>query len=867
MSATSRTTSATAPPTRSALPTSSDRTGHRPCLFPRGHQHHTGGRVISAQLCANPRSAVRLLVCTLASSLLVGHAAILAADHTSLQPIGAVASVARTAQGLRLQCADGASVTLSVLAPDLVRVRTLFAGQTAALDHSWAIARTEWPKTPFTVQENADAVTLGTGELHVVIRRAPLLIEFRDAATGRVLNADARPMARDAKTGAVGAAKKLGFDEHFYGLGEKAARLDKRRGKFTMWNSDTPGYVEGTDPIYQSIPLYLGLEHGVAYGLFYDNAWRSTFEFGHLTQESANYTADGGELDYYFIAGPALKKVVSRYTELTGRMPLPPLWSLGHQQSRYSYYPDKLVEHIADKYRAHDLPLDVIHLDIHYMDGYRVFTWDKTRFPDPAGLARSLSAKGVRLITIVDPGVKFQPEGGYPVYDEGAEKDYYLRQTDGTVYVGEVWPGKSVFVDYTKEEARRWWGDWHRTLTDAGIAGIWTDMNEPADFLDPTGKRHEHIRFDDLGQRTPYNGMRNTFALNMARATYEGLQRLQPDRRPFVITRAGYAGIQRYAVKWTGDNNATFASLSLNVPMFASLGLSGQPFIGADIPGFIGRGDGELLARSYQIAAFSPFFRNHTAIDSYDKEPWRFGAYYEGIARKFIKLRYQLLPFLYTTMEEAHRTGVPLFRPLVLNFQEDENTATIDDQFMVGDALLAAPVTRAAQREREVYLPAGNWFDFWTGAPVEGGRTHVVPAPLDHLPLYVRAGSIIPSTVAMSHTGEKPWDPLRFDIYPDASGAATGSLYEDDGLTSAHERGVFRRTAVSFSGGRLTLHSEGSHRTPARHFEIVLHGDRTVSAVIANGQSLASAHWSRTAKGALTVRIADDGQPLSLEFR
>ncbi|MBA4138481.1 MAG: alpha-glucosidase [Opitutus sp.] len=827
---------------------------------------------------------MRLLVCALASSLFVGHAAILAAEQRSLQPVGAVTSLSRTAEGVQLACADGSAVAISILAPDLVRVRAQFAGQPAAKDHSWAIAKTDWTKTKFQLSETADAITLGTGEVNVVIRRNPLLIEFRDAATGRVVNADHRPIARDPKSGTIGASKKLGFDEHFYGLGEKAARLDKRRGKFVMWNSDTPGYEEGKDPIYQSVPFYLGLEDGVAYGLFFDNSYRSTFEFGHLTQESADYSAEGGELNYYYFHGPSLKKIVGRYTELTGRMAMPPLWALGHQQSRYSYYPDTMLDRVVEEYRKRDLPLDVIYLDIHYMDAYRVFTWDRTRFPDPAALTKRLGEKGVRVVTIIDPGVKHQPPAAgakdptqdrdlassadsYYVFNEGIAKDFFLHRQDGSLWIGEVWPGKSVFVDYTKEEARRWWGDLHRALTDRGIAGVWTDMNEPADFLDQTGKTQMDVVFDDLGQLSPYAKNRNTFALNMARATYEGLQRLQPDRRPFVITRAGYAGIQRYAVKWTGDNNATFPSVALNIPMFASLGISGQAFVGADVPGFIGRGDGELLARAYQVAAFAPFLRNHTAIDQYDKEPWRFGAHYEGIVRKFLKLRYALMPFLYTTIEEAHRTGVPLFRPLVLNFQHDPNTANLDDEFMVGDALLAAPVTRAAQREREVYLPDGVWFDYWTGAQHRGGQTLRVEVPLDHLPLYVRGGSVVPSTVPMNHTGEKPWSPLRFDIYPDANGAATGSLYEDDGLSPAHERGAFRRTTVKFSASQLTLSREGGHATPSRNFEIVLHGAREVNAVIVNGQPLAPAQWTRDAQGALTVRLADNGQPLALELR
>ncbi|MFI5357692.1 MAG: glycoside hydrolase family 31 protein [Opitutales bacterium] len=787
--------------------------------------------------------------------------------------IGPVTAFTRETRGVELQCAGGTTVTLTVLASDLVRVRALWPGQPAAPDHSWALAGADWPAVPWRLTTDDTALTLATDVLQVVVHRQPLLIEFRDPATGRVINADAQPMARDPATGEVTAAKRLGFDEHFYGLGEKASALDHRRGKFVLWNSDTPGYVAGRDPLYQSIPFYLGLEDGRGYGLFYDNSYRSTFTFGDLTQEYAGYSAAGGELNYYFFQGPSLKQVVSRYTELTGRMPLPPLWSLGHQQSRYSYYPDSMVERVVDEYRARDLPLDVVHLDIHYMDGFRVFTWNPQRFPDPAGLIRRLAAQGVRAITIVDPGIKYEPAvpgrpAPYPVFAEGLAHDYFLRQRDGSLYVGEVWPGPAVFVDYTKESARRWWGDQLHTLTDAGVAGIWTDMNEPADFTDQTGERHRNIVFDDLGTKSPYAKNRNVFALNMARATYEGLARLQPDGRPFVITRAGYAGIQRYAVTWTGDNNATFAGLALNLPMFANMGLSGQPFVGSDLPGFIGRGSGELLARAYEVATFVPFSRNHGAIDQYDHEPWRYGKPYEDIVRRYLKLRYRLLPFLYTAMETAHRTGLPVFRPLVLDFQDDPSTLNLDDQFMVGDTFLVAPVLLPGERGREVYLPAGRWYDFWTGAALAGtGDLLRVGAPLDHLPLYVRGGSIVPSTVAMNHTGEKPWDPLTLDIYPDAQGTAAGSLYEDDGLTRQYAHGAFRRTTFDFQAGRLTWKVDGQFQVPARTFAIVLHAAPAGAAVWLDGVALPAAAWTREASGPLTVHLADDGRPHQLEFR
>jgi len=818
-------------------------------------------------------------------ALLFVSVPLLAFEVEGLRPVAPVVSLARDERSLTLHCSDGSLVRISPLTPGIVRVRATFSGQPAEPGHSWAIAKEDWKAFPWTFSESAEAIVISTGQIEVRIKRDPLLIDFVDPQTGQVINADQRPLSRDPVKGRVAAFKKFGFDEHFYGLGEKAARLDKRRGRFVQWNSDTPGYVEGTDPIYQSVPFYMGLENGRAYGLFYDNSHRSEFDLGFSGQEYAGFCAEAGEIDYYFFAGPSMRSILASYTELTGRMPMPPLWSLGNQQCRYSYYPDSLVEKVVRTFREKDLPLDVMYLDIHYMDGYRSFTWDRSRFPDPKGLMERLAKEGVRVVTIVDPGIKYQPvpndapaESRYSVFDQGLAKDYFLRRKDGSLYLGEVWPGKAVFVDYTKEDARRWWGDLHGSFLDAGVAGFWNDMNEPSDFLDKSGATQADVVFDDRGKRTLYGRNRNTFALNMARATYEGLLRLQPDRRPFIVTRAGYAGIQRYATMWTGDNNATWDSLALSIPMFASLGLSGEAFVGSDVPGFIGRGDAELLARSYQIASLVPLCRNHAAVDVYDHEPWRYGTQAEGIVRKYLKLRYALLPFLYTTLEEAHRTGLPLFRAPLINYQEDSNFLNMDDQFMVGDALLAAPVVRAGERGREVYLPSGLWYDFWSGRLVEGGTSFRVEAPLDHLPLYVRGGSIIPSTEPMQHTGEKPWDPLRFDIYPDQGNAASGSLYEDDGLSQAYLRGVYRRTRLSFSrkGAVQSLElaaAEGSYSPPARSFELRVHGQAGFNKVLLDGRELPAVQagegktgWWQDRENRLCVRLTDDSKPHTLTF-
>src|SRR4030095_12237937 len=752
-------------------------------------------------------------VCALAAN-------VSAQDITRLEKIGSVVSHMQTDRGLFLSCSDNSQVLIAVLAPDLVRVRASFTKSFPTRDHSWAIAKANWSGVPFTVNETPDSITITTDELEVVVRRSPLLVEFRDARTHQVLNADERPMSYDAGARLasmmfdptagmfVAASKKLGFDEHFYGLGEKAARLDKRRSSFVNWNSDTPGYIENRDPIYQTIPFYIGLQRGIAYGIFFDNSYRSYFDFGKSSQQRAWFGAEGGEMNYYFFHGPSIKKVLGRYADLTGHMPLAPLWALGNQQSRWSYYPDTMVEEVVRQYRERDLPLDVVHLDIDYMHGYRVFTFDTNRFPNPKTLADRLGRQGVKLVTIVDPGVKHQPPAAgtpeqkstarelqsqaqrYYVFDEGLAKNYFQRRKNGELFVPRVWPGDSVFVDFTLPEARIWWGDLHRAYLDNGISGIWNDMNEPSDFVDQTGKNQMDVVSNDEGEDSTHAKNRNVFALLMARATYEGLERLRPDKRPYVITRAAYAGIQRYSTMWTGDTNSTWEALALNIPMYATLGLSGEPFIGGDVGGFIGRGNGELLVRSYQVSFLAPFCRNHKTIDGYDQEPWRFGQYYEDIVRKYLKLRYQLLPFLYTTLEEAHRTGVPLFRPLVLNYQDDESTYNLDDEFMIGEDLLVAPIVKPDLTSRLVYLPKGLWYDYWTNRKYSGGATVRVDAPLETVPMFVRGGGFMLQAPPMNYVGEKPFDPITFSIYPDDKGSASTSLYEDDeiGRASCRER-------------------------------------------------------------------------------
>ena len=771
-----------------------------------------------------------------------------AIDLNGLSPVEPMASYTSTRDTVTVVCRDRSQVRFYMLAPDLIRVRAAFRRGLPERDHSWAIAKTAWDAPRWNVKDESDGLLITTDEVEVLVHRSPLLVEFRDAKTHRTINADALPMMWDphVEDGRVAALKRLGPDEHFYGLGEKAAHFDKKRAQFTMWNSDTPAYKEGTDPIYQDIPFYLGWQHGEAYGIFFDNSYRTNFDFAGESPDHVTFEADGGEMNYYFFHGPSMKKIVARYADLTGHLPMPPKWALGNQQSRWGYYPASVAEEIVRRYRADNLPLDVLHLDIDYMNGYRVFTWDPRGFPDPSAFTDKLRKQGVKVVVIVDPGVKYEPpEAGtadaatnpelapqdksYYVFNQGMAEDYFLKRKDGKLWIGAVWPGKAVYTDYTLEAAARWWGDLHRAYLDHGVAGIWNDMNEPSDFVDQTGKTQMDVVTYDQGADSLYAGNRNVFALNEARATYQGLERLRPNERPYVITRAAYAGIQRYSTMWTGDNTATWDAMALSIPMFETLGLGGQPFVGADAGGFIGRTNAELQTRWYEIAFLTPFCRNHAERDAYDHEPWRFGSYYEGIIRKYLKLRYRLLPFLYTVLEEAHRTGVPIFRPLLLNYQTDESTLNLDDQFMIGSDLLVAPILRPGLTARLVYLPAGTWYDYWTGQKIPGGRMVHAEAPLEQVPLYVRGGAIIPMGPEMNYVGEKATDPITFEIYPDGQGKAEAALYEDDGVSPAYRNGVFRRTGVKYAGGQVEVSApSGSYQPGARKFVFSVRGGKAV---------------------------------------
>jgi alpha-glucosidase len=768
--------------------------------------------------------------------------------------VGAVAPPQREGQTLLFEGPQG-RVILSVLAPDLVRVR--FAPGPLGRDHSYAVVGRGPgdPRASFDV--SPERTIVATVALKITVRHDPFRITFADAA-GTSLDEDDPERGMAASGAAVRVWKRLREDEHVYGLGEKAGSLDKRGNhlggtSYAMWNTDAYGYDAGTDPLYVAVPFFLVLRGGAAHGVFFDNTFRSSFDVGKESPGLLSFGAEGGELDYYFIQGPSPRRVLERFADLTGHMPLPPRWSLGFHQSRWGYYPESRVRFIADNFRQRRIPADTLWLDIDYLDDHKPFTWDRERFPDPKRLMADLRAQGFRIVTIVDPHLK--KERGYAPYEAGLAGDHFVKNPDGSLYEGRVWPGVSVFPDFSRPATRDWWAGLYAPLVEAGVAGIWNDMNEPAVFDVPSGTMPLSVRHDNEGRPSDHREIHNVYGMLMSRATHEGLRRLRPSARPFILSRASFAGGQRYAALWPGDNTANWPHLRMTIPLFAGMGLSGLPFVGADIGGYAGRPSAELFTRWLQLGVFYPFMRAHSETGMPDKEPWSFGARHEASNRRAIELRYELLPEIYNVLEEASRTGMPAFRPLFLESPEDPETYGLEDEFLFGADLLVAPVVVEAATQRALYLPKGDWYDFWTGRLFAGGKRIDVPVDLDAIPIFARAGAFVFRQPVVQHTGEMPGQPLEVEVFPAAQSNA--SLYEDEGEGFDYQKGAFarRRFEQRRVAGACTITvsaPEGSYRWPSRSLVLRVHSEGQPRRVAAGAQllpRLAPEKWSAEARG------------------
>lgn len=531
-------------------------------------------------------------------------------------------------------------------------------------------------------------------------------------------------------------------------------------------------------------------------------------------------------MNYYFFYGPDIPKVVRSYTDLTGSPELPPLWSLGYHQSKWSYFPDKRVLDLAREFREQKIPCDAIYLDIDYMDGFRCFTWDKDKFPDPKGMVKKLEEDGFKTVVMIDPGIKVDRD--YWVYQEGLKNNYFSKRADGPLMHGKVWPGVCAFPDYTNPEVREWWAGLYKDfMSDSGVHAVWNDMNEPAVMEVPTKTAPLDTRHNYDGHPCSHRKAHNVYGTQMVRATYEGVKKSVFPKRPFVITRAAYSGAQRYCCTWTGDNVATWEHLWIANVQVQRMCLSGYSFVGTDIGGFAEQPSGELFARWIQLGIFHPFCRVHSSGDHGDQEPWSFDPEVTDIVRKYIELRYQLLPYLYTTFYKYSVHKVPMIKSLVYYDQADPQTHFRTDEFIFGDQILVCPVQEPNAQGRRMYFPKGQWHNYWTGEVVEGGLEKWVPAEIDKIPLYVKAGAIIPFYPVQQYVGEKEIDQLELRVYY-TEGQEESTVYEDAQDGYDYKKGVYSLRKLRLVGKKneliLQQFKDGTFETPYETFKLNLIG-------------------------------------------
>lgn len=687
--------------------------------------------------------------------------------------------------------------------------------------------------------------------------------------------------------GKVSAVVKIPPATSLYATGEVAGPLLRNGRKVVAWNTDAYGYQDDAVSLYKSHPWVLAVRpDGTAFGVLADTTYRCEIDTAYTNPDEIRFTADGPAFPVIIIEKPSALEVVQALTKLTGLPPLPALWTLGYHQCRYSYYPEARVREIADNFRSREIPCDVIWFDIHYYESFRCFTFDPVYFPDPKKLNADLLKQGFHNVWMINPGIKSreEPSPNEPpaeerakepqnireareaqknvfraIRDSGVKNDVYVKRADGTTYEGEVWPGWCYFPDYTAPRVRDWWAPWYKPFMDHGITGVWNDMNEPAIFnVSSKTMPLDNVHAGDPTLLTPmgtpqgeakakgdHARYHNVYGMTMVKGSREGIQAANPDKRPFVLSRATYIGGQRYHAGWSGDNTANWYHVEASVPMTLNMCLSGLSFYGPDIGGFAADGDALMFERWIGFGTLLPFCRAHTGVGNIDKEPWAFGPEVEETSRLAIQRRYRLMPYIYTLFREASTQGSPVLRPVFFADPTDPALRSEDDSFLIGGDLLVAPQL-VPDRSRTPLMPKGAWRELAWQAPTNSkNTTKGLDSQNEDLPrLYVRPGAIIPTGPVMQYTGEKPLDPLILIVNPDATGVATGVLYEDQGDGYAYQqKDDYRLTTFSSTrtGDTLTITSstQGKRAGLSRTIEVrVLLEGREVVKSFKAGQPL-----------------------------
>jgi alpha-glucosidase len=747
-----------------------------------------------------------------------------------LQSAGNVVSVVVSPDQADFTLDSHALARVQMLDTDLVRVRLNPSGSLSTVQ-TGAVTGTGLTSPGATITNNATAVIFTTQYAVVVVVKKPFQVV--------VLRPDQSLVTADVPNGVIWNdglildQKIADPSEAFFGLGERGGPINRRGRNILMHNVDSSGYGEFTDPLYISIPFYYGILNGKAYGVFVDNSADPFFDMDSEKKGIVTFGASAGELNYYVMTGPEPSRVANTYARLTGFTQLPPKWAIGYHQSHYGYPSQAAIMSVAAEFRQRQIPCDALWLDINYMNQQRMFTWDPVAFPNPLQMNKDLDAQGFKRVNIIEPLMQTAD----PLWDFGNVNGMFVLNPDGTTLVSNIWYGDVSFLDFSNPATQAWYKEALAGFLTVGVNGIWSDLNEPAQNFMP------QATYDFAGHPLPDLGGRDIYALRELAVMNAAWSESHPNDRYWGVSRSGYAGIQRYSANWSGDTLSTFDSLRVSLEMSISMGFSGQNFFGHDIGGFLGVPSAELYTRWLEFGSYIPLFRTHSTDTSGDREPWIYGDPYTGIATNVIDQRYRMLPYLYSVFYAAATEGTPVLGPLPFYFPADTTTYSQDQSFLLGPSLLVAPIITQGATSRAVYLPQGNdWYDFYTDTMYAGGSSVTASAPLDTIPVYVRAGAILPSGPVMQYTSDPSAPPdLTVDVYPGPD--STFVLYEDDGSSLGYQIGASQSTYITHTspnGWNVVVFQKfsSSFQTPNRPIWVYLHGIAASPSQVLLNQSL-----------------------------
>ncbi|MBO9634179.1 MAG: DUF4968 domain-containing protein [Chitinophagaceae bacterium] len=769
-----------------------------------------------------------------------------------------------------------ARVSIKICSPSVLKIWFSADGQFKRNNESFAVIREDLEQAaPVQVNDEPQAYEIFTSRLRIRVNKSPFRLQVFDKWQKLLLSDhNEKGLLQDSNT--VAAFKQLRSDEQFFGLGEKSGPVNRRGRTYTMWNSDKPCYGPQEDPLYKSIPFFFS---NYKYGIFFDNTWKSKFDFGAASSEYFSFSSNGGEMVYYFIHGNDYAQIIEQYTQLTGKPIMPPNWAFGFSQCRGLYTNEKLARTVAAEFRKRKIPCDIIYQDIGWTEGLQNFKWAPDRYSDPKGMLKYLDSLGFKMIVSQDPVISQKTA---EQWKEADAKGYFTTdiRTGRSYDMPWPWGGNCGVVDFTNPEVADWWGEYQQKPLSDGVRGFWTDMGEPAwsneDATDRLFMKHHAGMHGEI---------HNVYGLTWDKVVKEQFEKHNPGKRVFQMTRAAYAGLQRYTFGWSGDAGngenvmEGWGRLSNQVAVGVSAGMGLIPFWSCDISGYCGDikdypAMAELYTRWMQFGVFNPLSRAHHEGDN-AVEPWLFGAEAEKNCRAAIEMKYRLFPYIYSYARQAHDKGLPIMRAMILEFPEEENAATADDQFMFGKEMLVAPVVKKGAVSRKIWLPEGEWIDFNDGKTVyEGGQTITYKAPLSVIPVLVKKGSIIPQMPVMQFIGEKKDHPVELHVYPAShTEPVPFELYEDDGESLGYLEDRFCKTKFECrtEGKKYRLsvaarNSNGFQPSLKRKLVWHIHLAKKPVKVLLDKKALTTGMSWDAARNVFSITIPDNGQAHTIEL-